>query len=147
MFCNNTKKRKKIKEIYKNGFCIVGLTCILFVIHGCAAMKLRPEFIPLRSLPPEAVKITPPNEIEIMTDAPQTGKQYIELGYITVDETKVFPFRTLSTSEKDIIEMVREEAAEHGADAVIKFHISGEHPARIAKGIAIIYKKYGYNEP
>jgi len=102
---------------------------------------MKPEFSPLRELPPEALKVVSPGDVEVLTGEPRIGKEYIELGYITIDESKVSPIMTMSKSEKDIIEMVSQEAANHGADAVIKFSITGEHPGRKAKGIAIVYKK------
>jgi len=80
-------------------------------------------------------------DIVVMTDLPPAGTQYVELGYVTVDESRVSPIMTEFTSRKDIINMVKAKAAEIGADAVIKFTISGEHPSRKAEGTAIKYEK------
>lgn len=119
------------------------LTCVMMYILlnfcGCA-ITLKPKFAPFREMPPEALKAMNPGDVEVMTGEPPIGKEYIELGYITVDESKVSPAIAMFTSNEAIIEMVRKEAADHGADAVIKFNITGEHPARKAKGIAIVYK-------
>lgn len=121
-------------------FLVFPLIYILLFFSGCA-IKLKPQFSALRDMPPEALKAANPAEVEVMTTEPPIGREYIELGYITVDESKVSPILTMSTSDKDVIEMVRKEAADHGADAVINFKISGEHPGRKATGIAIVYMK------
>ena len=117
-----------------------GALAFLFSFYGCA-LTLKPQFAPLRNLPPEAMKAKNPAEVEVMTGEPPIGKEYIEIGYITVDETKVSPLMTMTISNENIIQMVRKKAAEYGADAVIKFKISGESPARVAKGIAIVYRR------
>lgn len=64
-----------------------------------------------------------PGEVEVMSGEPPIGEEYLELGYITVDEGMVSPAMTMFTSDKAIIEMVRKEAADHGADAVIEFNL------------------------
>lgn len=116
------------------------ITYILINLYGCE-ITLKPKFAPLRDIPQEALKVVDPSDVEVMTGEPPIGEEYIELGYITVNESRVSPAMTMFTSDEAIIEMVRKEAAIHGADAVINFNITGEHPARKAKGIAIVYKK------
>ena len=112
--------------------CVAGLC-------GCET-SLRAKFAPLRPLPPGPVT-KQANDIVVMSDLPPAGTQYVELGYITIDESRVSPIMTEFTSREDIINMVRAKAAEVGADAVIKFTISGEHPSRKAEGTAIKYEK------
>lgn len=112
--------------------------CIIFYSFGCA---LKTKFAPMQEMPPEALKIVYTSDVEVMTGEPPIGIEYIEFGSITIDERWVSPLVTKSTSNDDLIELVRREAANHGADAVIKFSITGEHPSRMAKGIVIVYKK------
>jgi len=118
---------------------IAVVACVLLGLCGCET-SLRAKFAPLRPLPPGPVTKRG-GDIVVMSDAPPAGTQYVELGYITVDESRVSPIMTEFTSKEDIINMVRAKAAEVGADAVIKFSISGEHPARKAEGMAIKYEK------
>lgn len=113
------------------------IACVIFC--GCET-SLRAKFAPLRPLPPGPVT-KQASDIVVMSDPPPSGTQYVELGYVTVDESRVSPIMTEFTSREDIINMVRAKAAEIGADAVIKFSISGEHPARKAEGTAIKYEK------
>lgn len=133
-----------MKGVMKKVLLAASIACVLSSLYGCA-LRPRAKFSLLGSLPPEAVGIKQPSEVKVMTDVPLAGKPYIELGYITVDEGWVSPVIAATYSTEDIIEMVRRKAAECGADAVIKFSIEGERPGhRKAKGIAIVYKKYGY---
>ena len=119
----------------------IGIVWVLFSLYGCA-ITLRPKFAALRPLPPQTKE---PSEVVVMTGVPPAGKQYIELGYITVDEGEVPPILRITTSTEDIIEMVLRKAAECGGDAVIKFRMSGEkpfvsdEPARKAEGTVIKY--------
>lgn len=117
------------------------ITCVIFNFYGCA---FKTKFTPLREMPPEALKMVYPSDVEVLTGEPPIGKEYIEIGYITIDESWASPIMTQNISEEDIMVMARKEAANHGADAVIKFSITGEHPARRARGIAIVYKKRRY---
>jgi len=110
----------------------------MLILFGCA-LSLKPQFVPLRDLPPQALKTVIPDDVEVMSGEPPIGKEYVELAYIILDESKVSPIMSMSVSDKDIIEMVRKEAANHGADAVIRFKITGDHPARKATGVAIVY--------
>lgn len=128
-----------MKGVTRIALLVIGVGCVLLCLYGCEA-KLRAKFAPLGPLPPGAVT-KQPDEIVVMSGVPLAGDQYIELGYITVDESRVSPILTEFTSKEDIINMVRKKAAESGADAVIKFSILGEHPARKAEGIAIMYEK------
>ena len=124
----------------KNIFLVISTVLMLTSLYGCG-VRLKAEFSPFRPLPPEALKVKNASEITIMSDRLPTDKPYIELGYITVDESGVSPIFTLNVSDGDIVRMVKEKAAEYGADAVIEFSISGKHPYRKAKGIAIIFKQ------
>ena len=124
-----------------NAMLLLTSIALLLNFYGCA-LTLKPQFAPLRNLPPEAMKAKNPAEVEVMTGEPPIGREYIEIGYITVDETKVSSLMTMNISDKDIIEMVRKKAADYGADAVIKFRLTGENLGeRKAEGIAIVYKK------
>ena len=113
------------------------IACV--ILCGCET-SLRAKFAPLRPLPPGPVTKSA-SDIVVMSDLPPVGDQYVELGYITIDESRVSPIMTEFMSREDIINMVRAKAAEIGADAVIKFSISGEHPSRKAEGTAIKYEK------
>jgi hypothetical protein len=108
--------------------------------YGCA-LTLKPKFTALRDMPPEAFKAVEPADVEVMEGEPPVGVEYIEMGYITIDETKVSPIMTMSITDEDIITMIRREAANRGADAVIKFRLVGDHPARKANGLAIVYRR------
>lgn len=130
-----------MRGIIKVPLLISAITYILLNFSGCATITLKPKFAALGEMPPEALRVVNPAQVEVMTGEPPIDKEYIDLGCITVDEKWTSPIMTMSISEKDIIEMVRTEAADHGADAVIKFSITGKHPARKAKGIAIVYRK------
>jgi len=114
---------------------MIVITACVMCLCGCET-SLRAKFAPLRPLPPGPVA-KQASDIVVMTDLPPSGTQYIELGYVTVDETRVSPIMTEFTSREDIINMVKAKAAEIGADAVIKFSISGDHPSRKAEGTAI----------
>ena len=113
------------------------IACV--ILCGCET-SLRAKFAPLRPLPPGPVT-KQASDIVVMSDLPPVGDQYIELGYITIDESRVSPIMTEFTSREDIINMVRAKAAEVGADAVIRFSVTGEHPTRKAEGTAIKYEK------
>jgi hypothetical protein len=115
------------------------ISCV--VLCGCE-MSLSAKFAPLRPLPPGPVT-KQASDIVVMSDLPTSGDQYIELGYITVDESRVSPIMTEFTTNEDVINMVRAKAAEVGADAVVKFSMTGEHPVRKAEGTAIKYEKRG----
>ena len=128
-----------MRSAIKMALLATGIACALSGLCGCEA-RLRAKFAPLRPLPPGPVTKRA-SDIVVMSDAPPTGTQYIELGYITVDESRVSPIMTEFTSKEDIINMVRKRAAEVGADAVIRFSMSGERPARKAEGTAIKYEK------
>lgn len=133
---------KKERSIKLKGFVRVlsvatVISCV--ILCGCET-SLRAKFAPLRPLPPGPVTKRA-SDIMVMSDLPPVGTQYVELGYITVDESKVSPIMTEFTSREDIVNMVKAKAAEVGADAVIKFSMSGEHPARKAEGTAIKYEK------
>ena len=119
---------------------ILPTTVILcLILCGCET-SLRAKFAPLRPLPPGTVTKSA-SDIVVMSDLPPAGTPYVELGYITIDESRVSPIMTEFTSREDIINMVRAKAAEVGADAVIKFSMTGEHPSRKAEGTAIKYEK------
>jgi len=113
------------------------IACV--ILCGCET-SLRAKFAPLRPLPPGPVT-KQASDIVVMSDLPPVGTPYVELGYLTIDESRVSPIMTEFTSREDIINMVKAKAAEIGADAVIKFSISGEHPTRKAEGTAIKYEK------
>ena len=131
-------KETTMNNVVKISLFSITITCIMLNFYGCA---LKTKFVLLRDIPPEALKIVYPSEVEVMTGEPPIGKEYIEYGTVTIDERWVSPIVTKSTSNDDLIELVRREAANQGADSVIKFSITGEHPARRARGIAIVYKK------
>lgn len=132
-----------MRSIVKMAILSIVVTYMLSSLYGCAKLiRPRVKFSSLvGNLPQEALKVAYPGDIEVMTGEPPIGVEYIELGYITVDEGWVSPLIAVFTSNEAIIEMVRKEAANHGADAVIKFSIEGEGAGyRKAKGIAIVYK-------
>lgn len=45
-------------------------------------------------MPPEALKTVNPGDGEVMFGEPLIGKEYIEIGYITIYEGWVFPIMT-----------------------------------------------------
>lgn len=124
----------------------IGAFYMLNILYCCALIKPQAKFSSLiGNLPPEALKVVNPDDVEVITGEPPIGEEYIELIYITVYEGWTFPIIASFYSKENIIEMVRSEAAEHGADAVINFRIEGERAGeRKAKGIAIVYKKRRY---
>jgi len=132
-----------MRSIVKMVILAIVVTYMLSSLYGCATLtRPRVKFSSfLGNLPQEALKVVNPGDVEVMTGEPPIGKEYIELGYITVDEGWVSPAIAMFTSNEAIIEMVRKEAANRGADAVIKFSIEGERAGeRKANGIAIVYK-------
>lgn len=133
-----------MKNVIKFVSMAIAIIIVVFYVYGCGyglrTLKFEAEFAPLRKMPPEALKMVNPIDVEVMTGKPTIGKEYIELGYVTFDEGKVSQLVTMYKKEKDFIELFKNEAAKHGADAVIEFTIKGEWPERKAKGIAIVYK-------
>lgn len=128
--------KKKLKNI------LFQAIIAIFVFASCATYRFHAQFAPLRDLPPEAIKSVSPAEVEVLTGEPPIGTEYYELGYIIYEDAEMAGMVTLFKKEKDIIELIRKTAAEHGADAVIKFQITGEESGeRKAKGMAIVYKK------
>ena len=133
-----------MKNVIKFVSMVIIIIILVFYVYGCGyglrTLKFEAEFAPFREMPQEALKAMNPGDVKVMTGEPQIGKEYIELGYITFDEGKVSPIVTMYKNEKDFIELFQNEAAKHGADAVIKFTIQGEWPERKAQGITIVYK-------
>jgi hypothetical protein len=122
----------------------IGIVCILFSLYGCATVKLEAKFTPLRSLIPMAT-IKQPGDVTIVPGMPLEHRKYIELGYVKVDESWTSPIVTEGLTEQGIELMVRKKAAEYGADAVIKYNLTGRHGSRLAEGLAIKYEESGKN--
>ena len=117
------------------------VTYVLIGLNGCET-SLKAKFAPLHPLPPGPIT-KQANDIVVLSGLPPVGKQYIELGYIKVNEGDVGDLFTMFISDGDIINMVRAKAAEVGADAVINFKLTGTQADsdRKAEGTAIKYEK------
>jgi hypothetical protein len=101
----------------------VVLFCLAIGFFGCA--RSMTDFVPFTAVSPQAGE-------EILLTTGDIDRPYKELGVIVV--------RKRCASGEKIMELLREEAKDVGADAVIKIDFSRRYYRRYCQGVAVSFK-------
>lgn len=101
----------------------VVLVCLAIGFFGCA--RTRTDFVPFTTVTSQAGE-------EIVLTTGDIDRPYKELGVIVV--------RKRCASGEKIMELLKEEAKEVGADAVIKIDFSRRYYRGYCQGVAVSFK-------
>ena len=99
------------------------ILCGIAILFGCA--RARTDFAPFTTVTSQA-------EEEILLTSGDVDRPYKELGVIVVKGKR--------TNGEKIMELLRAEAKEIGADAVIKIDYSRRYYRRHCRGVAVSFK-------
>ena len=119
---------------------LISAVYLLSNLYGCIACGLYVKFSPIGQLPTYVMSEKKVSDITVMSGIPPDSKKYTELGRIKVEDGWVLPLVNRYKTEKDITDLVKKKAAEHGADAVIKYNIIADNYGLKSEGVAIRYE-------
>ena len=99
------------------------IICGIAILFGCA--RTRTDFAPFTTVTSQAKE-------EILLTTGDIDRPYKELGVIVV--------RGKRTNGEKIMELLRAEAKEIGADAVIKIDFGRRYYRRHCRGVAVVFE-------